>query len=145
MEIRAGRLRIRDHAADLKLTEAITELAGIQYSFMNWRRALPVVIDAGYDLPRTVWWVALEYGTLMVTYNDHPQLLARLQAAGKVFALSPAQNRLATELVEGLPLTDTARREAVSLGTAKTRLQRIFDKVGVRIQPALVRALLAVT
>jgi DNA-binding CsgD family transcriptional regulator len=145
VEIRAGRLRIRDHAADLKLAEAITALAGIEYSFLKWRSSRPVVIDPGYDLPRTVWWVIAEHGKLMVTYNDHPQLLARLQAAGKVFALSPAQNRLATALVEGLPLTDAARREAVSLGTAKTQLQRIFDKVGVRSQPALVRALLALT
>jgi D-xylose transport system permease protein len=39
---------------------------------------------------------------------------------------------------------DAARREEVSLGTAKTQLQRIYDKVGVRSQPALVRALLEV-
>ena len=145
VEIRAGRLRIRDHTADLKLTEAITALARIEYPMLTWRSSEPVVVDPGYDLPRTVWWVIAEHGKLIVSYNDHPQLLARLQTAGKVFALSPAQNRLATALVEGLPLTDAARREAVSLGTAKTQLQRIFDKVGVRSQPALVRALLAVT
>ena len=32
VEIRAGRLRIRDHAADLKLAEAVTALAGIAFS-----------------------------------------------------------------------------------------------------------------
>lgn len=143
--IRAGRLRMKDHAADRKLTESIAALAAIDYSFLTFRSALPVVVDAGYDLPRTVWWVIAEHGKLMVSYNDHPQLLARMAAAGKVFALSPAQTRLATALVEGLPLTDAARREQVSLGTAKTQLQRIFDKVGVRSQPGLVRQLLAIT
>ena len=48
-------------------------------------------------------------------------------------------------LLEGLALADAAERDGVSLSTAKTQLQRIFDKVGVRTQPALVRALLAVT
>ena len=86
-----------------------------------------------------------ENGKLVVSYNDHPQLLARLQAADKVFALSPAQNRLAAALVEGLPLSDAAARQGVSINTAKTQRQRICDKVGVRNQPALVRELLVVS
>jgi DNA-binding CsgD family transcriptional regulator len=142
--IRAGRLRMRNDAADQKLAEAVAALSDTDHYFMTGRSALPVVIDAGYDLPRTVWWVIAEHGKLMVSYNDNPQLLERIRTAGKVFALSPAQSRLAVALVEGLPLTDAARREEVSLSTAKTQLQRIYDKVGVRSQPALVRALLEV-
>lgn len=143
--IGAGRLRIRDHLADQKLSEAIASIAAIDHGIMAWRTALPVLVDPGYDLPRTVWWVIFESGKLFVSYNDNPQLLARLNTAGKAFALSPGQMRLACALVEGLPLHEAAQREGVSLSTAKTQLQRIFDKVGVRNQPALVRALLAVT
>lgn len=143
--IGGGRLRIRDHLADQKMTEAIATIAAIDHSIIAWRTALPVLVGPGFDLPRTVWWVIFESGKLFVSYNDNPQLLARLNTAGKAFALSPGQTRLACALVEGLPLNEAAQREGVSLSTAKTQLQRIFDKVGVRNQPALVRALLAVT
>lgn len=145
MMVRAGRLRLRDATADQKLTEAITKFSDIEYGIISYRSAVPIVVDVGYDVPRTIWWVIAEDGQLMVSYNDHPQLLARLDTAAKAFALSPAQSRLAAALVEGLPLNDAAQRENVSLSTAKTQLQRIFDKVGVRNQPALVRELLAVS
>lgn len=143
--MRAGRLRLRDQHADQKLSEAISTIIGLDYGFLSRRRSIPVVVDAGYDLPATVWWVIAENGKLTVSFNDQPLLLARLDTASKAFALSPAQHRLTSALVEGMQLADAAEREGVSLSTAKTQLQRVFDKVGVRTQPALVRALLAVT
>jgi DNA-binding CsgD family transcriptional regulator/PAS domain-containing protein len=143
--LRAGRLHFREQQADEKLAEALTTIVDLDYGFLSRRRSMPVVVDAGYDLPATVWWVIAENGKLTISFNDQPLLLARLDTASKAFGLSPAQHRLASALVEGMQLTDAAEREGVSLSTAKTQLQRVFDKVGVRTQPALVRALLAVT
>jgi DNA-binding CsgD family transcriptional regulator len=143
--MRGGRLRLRDLQADEKLTEAIAAIIKLDYGFLSRRRSMPIVVDAGYDLPATVWWVIAENGKLTISFNDKPLLLARLDTASKAFALSPAQHRLASALIEGMQLNDAAEREGVSLNTAKTHLQRVFDKVGVRNQPALVRALLAVT
>lgn len=143
--VRAGRLRMRDQQSDEKLAEAIATVFDLDYGFLSRRRSVPVVVESGYGAAATVWWVIAENGKLTVSYNDQPLLLARLDTAAKAFALSPAQHRLAIALVEGLALADAATREVVSLSTAKTHLQRIFDKVGVRTQPALVRALLAVT
>jgi DNA-binding CsgD family transcriptional regulator len=143
--LRAGKLHLRDQQADERLAEAITTTVDLDYGFLSRRRSMPVVVDAGYDLPATVWWVIAENGKLTVSFNDRPLLLARLDTASKAFGLSPAQHRLASALVEGMQLTDAAEHEGVSLSTAKTQLQRVFDKVGVRTQPALVRALLAVT
>jgi DNA-binding CsgD family transcriptional regulator len=143
--MKGGKLHLRDQQADEKLAEAIATIADLDYGFLSRLRSMPVVADAGHDLPATVWWVIAENGKLTVSFNDQPLLLARLDTASKAFGLSPAQHRLAAGLVEGMQLTDVAEREGVSLSTAKTQLQRVFDKVGVRTQPALVRALLAVT
>ena len=66
----------------------------------------------------------------------------RLALAAAVYDLSPAQQRLATLVVEGLALTEIAERMGVTQNTARTHLKRIFDKVGVRSQSALVRVLL---
>jgi DNA-binding CsgD family transcriptional regulator len=143
--MRGGKLHLRDQQANEKLAEAIATIADLDYGFLSRLRSMPVVADAGHDSPATVWWVIAENGKLTVSFNDQPLLLARLDTASKVFGLSPAQHRLASAVVEGMPLTDAAEREGVSLSTAKTQLQRVFDKVGVRTQPALVRALLAVT
>ena len=143
--IRAGRLRMREDSADQRLTEALSMVAKLDYGYLSRHRSLPVVVDPGHDLPATVWWVVAENGKLTVSFNDEPLLLARLDTAARAFSLSPAQHRLAMALLEGLALADAAERDGVSLSTAKTQLQRIFDKVGVRTQPALVRALLAVT
>jgi DNA-binding CsgD family transcriptional regulator len=143
--IRAGRLRMREQQADEKLAEAIAVIADLDYGFLSRRRSMPVVVGTGYDAPATVWWVIAENGKLTISYNNQPLLLARLDTAARAFALSPAQHRLVTALVEGMALIDAAKHEGVSLGTAKTQLQRIFAKVGVRTQAALVRALMAVT
>jgi DNA-binding CsgD family transcriptional regulator len=143
--VRGGRLRMRQDSADERLREALGIVSNLDYGYLFRHRSLPVVVDPGHDLAATVWWVVAENGKLTVSFNDEPLLLARLDTAALAFGLSPAQHRLALALLEGLPLADAAARDGVSLSTAKTQLQRIFDKVGVRTQPALVRALLAVT
>jgi DNA-binding CsgD family transcriptional regulator len=52
--------------------------------------------------------------------------------------------RLAALIVEGCDLTRAADQLGISANTARTQLQRMFDKTGVRSQPALVRMLLSV-
>lgn len=101
-----------------------------------------LVFDPGNDMPARVWWVRTLSGRVFVSFND-PQLAEeRLAAAARAFGLSPSQQRLAVSVVEGVALTEAARRAGVRISTARTQLQRIFDKLGVRTQPALVRMLL---
>jgi DNA-binding CsgD family transcriptional regulator len=52
--------------------------------------------------------------------------------------------RLAERIVAGEELPAAARTLGVSVNTVRTQLQRIFDKIGVRSQPALVRVLLSI-
>ena len=60
-----------------------------------------------------------------------------------IYGLSPAQQRVAALVAEGLSLAEIATRMAITANTARTHLNRIFEKTGVRTQTALVRVLLS--
>jgi DNA-binding CsgD family transcriptional regulator len=55
------------------------------------------------------------------------------------FGLTPAELRVALLTCEGIGLVEVARRLGVSINTARTHLQRVFDKTGTRRQADLVR------
>jgi len=89
-----------------------------------------------------ICWAVLKDGKLLVTFDDKERLDRQLAIAGKVFGLSETQSSLARYLVEGCDIATASTALGVSVNTAKTHLQRIYDKTGVRAQPALVRHLL---
>lgn len=47
-------------------------------------------------------------------------------------------------MAEGLTLGQIAERMSISESTARTHLDRVFEKTGVRAKPALVRVLLSI-
>jgi DNA-binding CsgD family transcriptional regulator len=57
------------------------------------------------------------------------------------FGLTPAEAALAIEIAKGDGRKAAAARLGISVGTARTHLTRIFQKVGVRRQAELVRVL----
>jgi len=59
--------------------------------------------------------------------------------ASRRFGLTLAESRLLIHLLDGLALKEAAARLAVANTTARTHLQRIFDKTGVRRQTDLQR------
>lgn len=142
--IRNGRLRIRDAAADARLQAAIQWAAKIDRFLMARRGAMPIVIDAGEGLPTKIWWVIAESGMILFLFGSARLAEERLEEAAVVFGLSPSQLRLAQRIVEGLSLVEIAEAGGVSVNTARTHLKRMFEKVGVHSQPALVRVLLSV-
>jgi DNA-binding CsgD family transcriptional regulator len=141
--IRNGRLRIRDARTDQKLQAAITWAAGLDTSLLAARRALPVVHEAGEGLPTRVWWVIAGNGLIVFLIADASLSERRLEAAAAVFGLSPTQKKLAGLVADGLSLPEIAERMEITANTARTHLERIYEKVGVRTQPALVRVLLS--
>lgn len=146
LRFRAGRVRLSDPEADRRLHEAIRDAAStaggrVIASDFN----VPIVVDPGNDLPARIWWAGRRGTILYVALNDPSLIASRVERAASAFGLSPAQRRLTASIVAGESLTVAARSEGVRISTARTQLQRVFDKVGVRGQPALVRALLAVT
>lgn len=142
--VRGGKLRLRDRRLDARLQAAIHWAARLDTGLMSARGAMPLVIDAAGAEPR-VCWVMADAGMILVMLEDKRPLADRLAYAARVFDLSPAQARLCAAIVEGQTLAEFGRATQVSVNTARTHLRRIFDKVGVRTQPALVRVLLSLS
>lgn len=87
-------------------------------------------------------WISIIDQMLIVKFADRAAEKHLVERGVKLFALSEAQQRLAALLLEGLDTPAAAARLGVSLNTAKTHLQRLFDKTGQRSQNGLIRALL---
>jgi len=139
-----GRFRLNDRRADEALRSAVSELAAMDWGIMEVGRSVPIIYDPGNDLPASVWWAGRRGGRLYVSADDSELLGGRLEMASRALGLSPSQHRLVTAIVQGLTLPEAAKLEGVRLSTARTQLQRVFDKVGVRGQPALVRSMLSI-
>ena len=144
--IRAGRLRAANRVADQRLQAAIRWAGPIDETHYDLPRQgnLPIVLDGGGGEPANVCWVIAHNNQILVAINDRHMTEERLAAAAAVYNITPAQARLAGLIVAGHDLVDAAGRLGVSVNTTRTHLQRMFDKTGVRSQPALVRALLSV-
>jgi DNA-binding CsgD family transcriptional regulator len=152
--ISAGRLRARGRTANKNLQASIrwasesTDWMSRQADAQarSWTSRGMLAVDLGEDeeaIPR-VCWVIAESGMVLVSFDDRHTTERRLSAAAVVYRLSPCQARLAGLIVDGLDVAEAARQLGISANTARTHLQRMFDKTGARSQPALVRALLSI-
>lgn len=144
LAIRNNRLRIRDRAADQRLQSAIQWAAQLDRFLMARRGAVPVIMDAGEGLPTRLWWIMAESGMILFSFGNSHLVEERLAMAAAAFALSPSQLRVANRIVLGRTLVEIADATGVSVNTVRTHLKRMFEKVGVHTQPALVRVLLSV-
>lgn len=90
-----------------------------------------------------VWWVLAGDGAIVFSMGSADFNEKRMDAAAAVFGLSPAQKQLASQIAEGKSLPEIADVMKITANTARTHLDRIYEKVGVRTQPALVRVLLS--
>jgi DNA-binding CsgD family transcriptional regulator len=147
----AGRLRARSRNSDRSLQAAIGWAAGIKGYVAHQVAArapqtrggiLPLILGDGDEAGADICWVSAESGMILVSFNDSHANDLSLDAAQVVYGISDAQRRLAGLLLAGHDLASAANELGVSINTARTQLNRMFDKTGVRSQPALVRALL---
>ena len=145
IEIRGGRLRALDQSADQRLKTAIRWAAHLDDGLYPVRAGLPIVLDGGHGAPANVCWVVGESGLVLISINDRAMAAERLTAAALVYGITPAQMRVARHIIDGHDMVAAAKHLGVSVNTARTHLQRMYDKTGVRTQPALVRALLSVS
>lgn len=141
--IRNGRLRVRDRRIDERLQAAIRWAAARDHGYLLDRGALPIVCPAGENVPAKVWWIIANGGKIWFSFSEPGLTEARLSAAAAVFGLSATQQEVAARVANGLALTAIAGELGITANTARTHLDRIFDKVGVRTQAALVRVLLS--
>ncbi|WFE89129.1 nuclear transport factor 2 family protein [Roseibium porphyridii] len=144
---RAGKLWAKEPEALNELQDAITWIAQMRahHTPRVGEEAVTRVVALGQDDEgfAHVCWAMLRDGKLLVTFDDSERLSLQITTASEVYRLSETQEKLSRQLVDGQDLTTAALALDMSPNTAKTHLQRIYDKVGVRSQPALVRVLLS--
>jgi len=145
LQVRAGRLRARNARTDRSLQAAIRWAATLNLGFTLEHGAVPILPEPADHEQARIWWVTADTGVIEVTVSDRRLPADRLALAATLYGLSPAQAEVARRVVAGEDLPTISADLAISLNTARTHLRRLFDKVGVRNQTALVRALLTVT
>lgn len=76
-------------------------------------------------------------------FLSHSTVMPRLDASevAALFALTPAESRLATALASGTSLADFAIARGITLGTARVQLKQVLAKTGSGRQAELVRKL----
>jgi DNA-binding CsgD family transcriptional regulator len=155
-----GYIGCRDPRAEDALTRALYALALEEAPASEGRparRAIALRDVVGNPVPACLW--ALRPGQTMGAFGDTPRALLVLPtvadavqpdplvlAAG--FDLTPAEGRLLASLATTMDIQEAARRLGISVHTARTHLNHIFDKTGVRTQKELlqqVHSLLSVT
>ena len=145
--VAAGRLRARRRDCDAALREALRwafeELETHVPPRLAAQQARAVPLGESEAAAPLYCWVVLEDGKALVSFDDAAMTGRRIELAGAIYGLSPAQVRLARLIVEGHDLATASDMLGVSVNTLRTHLQRMFDRTGVRSQAALVGTLLS--
>lgn len=142
LAIRNGHLRFRSARVDARFRTALEQLARQDDGLQSRSTSLPIVVEAGEGVPASVYWLAVDRGLIKLSFGSGTLSAERLALAAAIYGLSPAQEQVAGLVAEGMSLVEIAGRMAITPNTARTHRNRIFDKTGVRTQPALVRLLL---
>lgn len=149
-----GHLCARTTQATRQLRDAIAEMARLQSTTADPACYVPVALpDPDRAQPLTlIIRPGPPFGpvsaplkrTAVIVLRD-PALPAMLSVADleRLFALSPAEARLATRLADGEGLEEAAVALGVSRNTARSQLQSVFAKTGINRQGDLVRLLLS--
>ena len=105
----------------------------------------PILLESDTQDAEQIVWISKQEDMLFLRFNDAQATQHHLDKAQDLYDLSPAQTRLGLLVLQGLDMPASAQQLGISLNTAKTHLQRLFDKTGARSQAALVGKLLGVT
>jgi DNA-binding CsgD family transcriptional regulator len=139
---RVGRRLGTRCAADTgKLREALAEADDLILQ-RKGRQPVPLVLSHADLHSISLSWVTIADMMLVVILGDDRLLRSKIAHAGTVFGLSPAQLRVAEAIARGLDLPSIARLLGVQPNTVRTHVRRMFERLDVNSQPALVRALL---
>lgn len=104
----------------------------------------PLVFTHTQDGICSLCWVSISDQMLVVLFDDERLTEHTIRQAGAIYHLTAGQICVALEIAKGLDLPRTAEALGVRVNTVRTHVRRMFDRVGVTSQPALMRALLSV-
>lgn len=154
MAVRAGRLIATDQADNRQLADAIAHMSQLQGAQPDPSRYTSFALGDPTEGRRLTLIIrpGPPYGpvsaplkrTAVVILRD-PTRPATLSARDleQLFALTPAEARLASQLASGAGLEEAAIALGVSRNTARSQLQAIYGKTGINRQGDLVRLLLS--
>lgn len=94
-------------------------------------------------LPDKPWIGGPAPAALVLVSDPAARTRPREDALARHYGLTQAEAMLLAALVDGQRLADFAERKGISLTTAKTQLQRIFDKTGQTRQSDVIRLVLS--
>lgn len=142
VRIRNGRLEVDGAENRRRLSAAIRAAAEVGHGIFSRYRARPMVLQPVDGSPSRVLWVVNQGSKVRVSLNDEDEFRTRLETATNAFGLSPAQCRLVASIVGGKSLTSAAEREGIAITTARTQMNRAFEKIGVNTLSGLITALI---
>ena len=147
LRLRGNRLLASDPDAQTDLLSAANWIAAIRdrHTPLVTSDAVTRGIALGQDDfgVMQICWATLRDGKLLIAFDDQGRLNRQIGAAIDIYGLSGTQGELVRHIVTGSDIAASARGLGISPNTAKTHLQRIYDKTGVRTQSALVRLVLS--
>ena len=136
------RLCCRCKADNRKLRSALVEADAFNTK-LKMRAPVPIVLTGLADDQVSLCWVSIADMTIVVLVGDDPLLVEAISVGGDVYELSPAQLRVAEEIARGKDLSSIATILSVQPSTIRTHVRRMFERVNVHSQPALIRALMS--
>jgi DNA-binding CsgD family transcriptional regulator len=146
--ISSNRLRARNRRFDSRLRDAVTWAheklcSNPQKNRGGSDRSRAVLLGDNDEGAPLFCWIFIEDGKVLVAFDEPGVKAAQLERARTLFGLSPGQMRLSRLIMQGQELATAAEHLGVTVNTARTQLNRIFEKTGVHSQAALVRRLVS--
>lgn len=105
---------------------------------------MPLVLNHSDDSSVSLAWVTVADMGVVVLLGDNGLMNSRISIAGTHFGLTPTQLRVAEAIARGMDLTSVASLLQVRPNTVRTHVRRMFQRLDVNSQPALIRALFEV-
>ncbi len=137
-----SRLCARNSADSEKLRDALAEADDL---IRNRTGRPPVALMLqGEDLTSlSICWITVADMMTVVLLGDDRLLTSTIRRAGEVYGLSPKQLQVAEAIARGMDLSSAAEFLGVRPNTVRTHVRRMFERLNVTSQPALIRTLLS--
>lgn len=138
-----GRLCVRHRGDAEKLALALAEADDLIRG-RRGRPPRPLVLSHAEETAISLAWVTNADMMIVVLLSDEGFLAGAIARAGRVFGLSPMQVRVATGLAQGKGTGVIAREIGIAPNTVRTHVRRMFERLEVNSQTALIRSLMSV-
>lgn len=106
------------------------------------RLPVPLIFGDDTETDSSLCWIAILDMKIVVLLDDVKLIESSIKTAGQLYGLSAMQMRVAEEIARGHDLTSIAATLEVSSNTVRTHVRRMFERVGVNNQKALLKRLL---